>query len=430
MPKIVVIGGGLSGCAAAAAATKAGAKVTLLERMEMLGGCGLYAGILSHEGYCFDEELRLMGCNDICALIDGLNIHRKVYYPWPKKDGGSYKDMYNVTGIDTALKEYLERAGVEIGLQSRAIDVQMEHGKILSVTLDNGKEITGDIFIDATGGAGPIENCRKYGTGCAMCFFRCPAFGGRVSIAAKAGVKELKGRRPDGAIGPTSAGTFMVKHTLSRELMKEVELKGVVIVPIPKELVNYDRNKSIGNSANVEVGYAENIVLADIGAYAKRVAAGWAPLDDLRKVPGFEQVRYADPTAGTIGTAIRFMALTPRDEALKVPGVDNLFVASEKLGLIGLVSTITAGTLAGHNAVRSAVGVAPLVLPTTTLIGFWLKYINDRWDNEGLKSRVHIRGPFLDRAKEIGLYTLDKDILRSRIEELGLMNILSKTIVA
>ncbi|MFC1872917.1 FAD-dependent oxidoreductase [Chloroflexota bacterium] len=430
MPKVIVIGGGFSGCAAATAAAKAGARVTILERTEMLGGCGLYAGILPHEGYCFDEELKLLGCNDICEVLEKLNIHRYMHYPWPEKDGGSDNDYYDVAGLDIDLKKCLEDAGVEVLLQARGTDVKMEQKTIRSVLLGDGTEVSGDVFIDTTGGAGPEKNCKKYGNGCAMCFVRCPAFGGRVSIAAKAGVKELKGKKPDGTIGPTSAGVLLVKDTLSPDIRKELEQKGVLIIPMPKRLVNYDRNKGIGNSSNVEAGYAENIVLADIGAFAKRVAAGWAPISDIRQVPGFERARYADPYAGTIGTAVRFMAVTPRDDALKVPGVNNLFVASEKLGLIGIVSTIAAGTMAGHNAVRSAVGMTPLILPTTIILGYWLKYVNDRWDNEGLVDRVHIKGRFIDRAKEVGLYTKDKGVIRARIEESGLSNVFSQKITA
>ena len=41
MVKVVVVGGGWSGCGAAIAAAKAGAQVTLLERTDMLLGTGL-----------------------------------------------------------------------------------------------------------------------------------------------------------------------------------------------------------------------------------------------------------------------------------------------------------------------------------------------------------------------------------------------------
>ena len=48
--KIVVIGGGWAGCAAALTAAKAGADVTLLERTDMLLGTGLVGGIFRNNG--------------------------------------------------------------------------------------------------------------------------------------------------------------------------------------------------------------------------------------------------------------------------------------------------------------------------------------------------------------------------------------------
>ena len=46
MYKVVVIGGGWSGCAAAVSARKAGAEVTLLEKTDMLLGLGNVGGIM------------------------------------------------------------------------------------------------------------------------------------------------------------------------------------------------------------------------------------------------------------------------------------------------------------------------------------------------------------------------------------------------
>ena len=46
MYKVVIIGGGWSGCAAALAARKEGAEVTLLEKTDMLLGLGNVGGIM------------------------------------------------------------------------------------------------------------------------------------------------------------------------------------------------------------------------------------------------------------------------------------------------------------------------------------------------------------------------------------------------
>ena len=50
MYKVVIIGGGWSGCAAALAARKAGAEVTLLEKTDMLLGLGNVGGIMRNNG--------------------------------------------------------------------------------------------------------------------------------------------------------------------------------------------------------------------------------------------------------------------------------------------------------------------------------------------------------------------------------------------
>ena len=42
--KVVIVGGGWAGCAAAISARKQGAEVSLLERTDMLLGCGLVGG--------------------------------------------------------------------------------------------------------------------------------------------------------------------------------------------------------------------------------------------------------------------------------------------------------------------------------------------------------------------------------------------------
>ena len=51
MARVVIVGGGLSGCGAAIAAKKAGAEVTLLERTDMLTGAAVRAGETCSNGW-------------------------------------------------------------------------------------------------------------------------------------------------------------------------------------------------------------------------------------------------------------------------------------------------------------------------------------------------------------------------------------------
>ena len=72
----------------------------------------------------------------------------------------------------------------------------MDHDsqKVKAVITEAGEKISGDVFVETTGTSGPQRNCTKYGNGCAMCVYRCPTFGPRISIAARVGVKELVGK--------------------------------------------------------------------------------------------------------------------------------------------------------------------------------------------------------------------------------------------
>jgi len=427
MARVIVVGGGLAGCAAAAAAARAGAIVTLLERAELLGGWALFAGRIDHKYFTVREELRLMGGNDIFGVLDNCTLHQNVKFPWPKPLGAT-KTIYNITKLDPELRKHLESIGVEVRTQSRAKDVGMDGRKIQAVVLDDGTEVASDAFVDATGGTGGLKNCQTYGNGCALCFQRCPAFGDRVSVAGKAGVKELIGKKLDGSLGAVTAAFALLKESLAPEVKEEMERAGIVSLPVPPHLINYKRTENITASGNIDKGFAENIVLVDIGGYAKRIAGGYTPLDELRKVPGLERALYADPYAGTIGNGIRYMAITPRGDALDVPGVENLFVASEKLGVNGVGEVTATGVIAGHNAARKAMGMASLVLPTTTMLGGFIAYANQNWNTEkGLRERFHLfTGPYLRMAEETGLYTEDKDTIKSRMEDSGLMNILSQ----
>ena len=430
MVSIVVVGGGLAGCAAAVAARKAGAQVTLLERMEVLGGWLRFASRLDSKYFPAREELRLMGGDDIFTVMERFITHPNVFFPG--SEISTTKTLFHSFKAESALKKYLVEIGIDVRLQCRARDVEMAGNHIESVILDDKSSIRGDIFIDATAGFGPQANCQRYGNGCTMCFMRCPAFGGRVSIAAKAGVKELKGKRKDGSIGPINAAFGLFKESLAADLQAKLNRDGVVSIPVPPELLKESLKRATSATVSGEGNRSntENVILVDMGYYVKRIGIGFTPLEELQKMPGLENVAYADPTAGTIGNAVRFMAVTPRDETFKVPDVDNLFVTSEKLGIAGVGEVIVTGAVAGHNAVRKAKEIPPLVLPTTTIIGDYIAYINDEWDEEArLRTRPHIRdGEYMARAEKAGLYTEDSKLIESRIKDNKLSNIFNQAI--
>ena len=346
MIKVVVVGGGWAGCAAALSAAKAGAQVLLLERTDLLLGTGLVGGIFRNNGrYTGAEEAIAMGGGDIFVAMDNNRRHKNINFP-----GHNHASLYDVTTMEPIIRKLLEGYGVQVKTKQRVVHIQKYSKKIQAVIVDGGDEIRGDVFIDATGTAGPMGNCLTYGNGCAMCVMRCPSFGPRVSLTAKAQVKEIMGLKADGSFGAMSGSCKLNKDSLSKELKAKLEKDGVVILPVPERL---QKTGSLGKKACTQYAiadYAENLVLLDTG-HAKLMTS-YFPLEDLRTIPGLEQARYEDPYAGSIGNSMRYLGMAPCDNMLKVDTMENLFCCGEKAAiLVGHTEAIITGLLAGNNAV-------------------------------------------------------------------------------
>ncbi|GBF34783.1 flavodoxin oxidoreductase [Desulfocucumis palustris] len=421
MVHVVVVGGGWAGAGAALAAVRAGAGVTLLERTDMLLGTGLVGGIMRNNGrYTAAEESICMGAGDIFEVVDRVARHKNVDFP-----GHRHATLYDVARIEPAIKGLLIGNGVDVRLKCRVKDVKLDGGRIQGVVLDNGDVITGDVFVEATGSAGPMNNCTKYGNGCAMCVLRCPTFGGRVSIAAKAGVKEFMARKSDGSIGAMSGSCKLFKESLSREITEQLDQTGVVVIPIPENLRKGEgilAKKACQQYALAD--FAENVILLDTG-HAKLMAPFY-PLELLRQIPGFEYARYEDPYSGGMANSIRYLALSPRNNALQVEGADNLFCGGEKAGpLVGHTEAIITGTLAGHNAVRYAMGLELLEIPTELATGDAIAYVNEQVRaGQGLSMKYTFSGSvYFQRMVDKGFYTTDIALIRSRVNLAGMTDI-------
>ena len=77
--KVLVIGGGWSGIAAAIQAKKSGAEVELFEKTDMLLGLGNVGGIMRNNGrYTASEELIAMGAGDLINITDKLSRHKNI----------------------------------------------------------------------------------------------------------------------------------------------------------------------------------------------------------------------------------------------------------------------------------------------------------------------------------------------------------------
>lgn len=426
MVKMVIVGGGWAGTSAAAIAAKAGADVTVLERCDMLLGTGLVGGIMRNNGrFTATEEMIAMGGGDMLEITDDCARHKNIEFP-----GHKHANLYDISKIEPAVLRHLEKAGVKIRMQVRATDVVMDGKRIKAVVLDNGEKLEADVFIEASGTAGPMGNCAKYGNGCAMCIYRCPTFGPRVSIAAKAGVAEFMGKKADGSIGAMSGSCKLFKESLSQELQDKLNKTGVAIVPIPQ---NLQKTGSLEGKACQQYAlkeFAENVILLDTG-HAKLMSP-FFPLDTLRQIPGFAEARYEDPYSGGIGNSMRYLALSPRDNYLKVQGVDNLFCGGEKAGLlVGHTEAICTGALAAHNAVRQAVGKDLLQLPDTLAVGDAISHVNEQMKTEkGLGLKFTFSGSvYFDRMKEKNLYSTDIDAIRKRVDAAGLTGVMAQKLV-
>lgn len=421
MKRIVIVGGGWSGCAAAAQARKMGVEVTLLERTDMLLGTGLVGGIMRNNGrFTATEEMIAMGGGELFQVIEQNLRHKNIEFP-----GHEHADLYDVATVPGAVRRYLESIGVEVHIKSRVTSLKMD-GKRITQVEDSGSIYEADGFIDATGTAGPMNNCTRYGNGCAMCILRCPSFGGRVSLAGLAGVQEMQGKKEDGSIGAMSGSCKLLKESLAPEIVEELNEKGVAVIPIPERL----KEDHIGLKCCQQYAlpqFKDNIILLDTG-HAKLMTPFY-DLETLHQIPGFENARYEDPYAGGNGNSMRYFAMAPRDNSLKVDGVDNLFCAGEKAGLlVGHTEAIVTGVLAGCNCARSCMGKEPIVLPATTATGDAIAYVKEQMETEkGRCKKYTFSGSvYFERMKSLGLYSGNAREIHERIAQEGLTGIFAR----
>ncbi|MCG8532222.1 MAG: FAD-dependent oxidoreductase [Desulfovibrionales bacterium] len=418
---VVVIGGGWAGCAAAFMAAKQGARTVLVERTDMLLGTGLVGGIMRNNGrFTATEELLAMGGGEIFSLVDQNLLHRNIDFP-----GHAHASLYNVASMEPSIRNFLKAAGVEIKLCHRITDVERQGKSISAVSGTTFKEpfrLEAQAFVDTTGTAGGPAACNKYGSGCAMCILRCHTFGARVSVAGKAGVVEMVGKKP-GQTGAMSGSCKLHKESLSPEIRNQLDREGLALIPIPEGLQSRGKLTMKACQQYALDAFEKNIVLLDTG-HAKLMTPFY-PLDLLRQIPGFEQARYEDPYAGGVGNSIRYMAMAPRDDALGVTGLDNLFCAGEKAGLlVGHTEAICTGTLAGYNAARLGTQI-PLVLPRETCIGDAVSHVREEMMDRGrLDLKFTFSGSVLfQRMEEQGRYTTNIPAIRERVKGAGLENI-------
>lgn len=426
MYKVVIIGAGWAGCAAAVTAKKAGAEVTLLERTDMILGLGNVGGIMRNNGrYTAAEESIHLGAGDLFQITDKLSRHVNIDFP-----GHKHASLYDVSKIEAYVKKYLKDMGIHIVTLARVTDVEKECNSISSVILSDDTKISGDAFIECTGSTGPMGNCLEYGKGCCMCILRCPSFGPRISVSRKCGIDDIMGQRKDGSYGAFSGSCKLEKGSLSEDIVQELNEKGVAILPLKKEDINQSKLDIKVCQQYALKAYAENIILLDTG-HAKLMTP-FFPLDKLREVEGLEYAKYIDPYSGGKGNSIRYLSIAPRDDFMKIRGVDNLYCAGEKSGLfVGHTEAIITGSLAGHNSVRYLKGIRQLNLPIQLAVGDLIAYANENiHDKSGLMTRYTFAGAeYFERMIEKNLYSIDTNEIEKRVNRFDLKNIYNEKII-
>lgn len=413
---ILVAGGGWGGCAAAYSAALQGAAVILAERTDMLLGTGLVGGIMRNNGrLTAAEELTAMGGGALLAITDAHSRHKNITFP-----GHEHASLYDTGAVEAAVQALLVQAGVTIYTGARLVLADITNGRLAAVQTAAGDRLRADVFIDATGTAGPMNLCTRYGNGCAMCVVRCPSFGGRVSLTALAGVPEWQGERSDGGVGAMSGSCKLHRSSLSPALARQLEQEGAAVIPLPPAL-RQDHLKLKACQQYALPAFRDNLVLLDTGS--PKLMTPYLPLDILRQIPGLENARYEDPYAGGRGNSMRFFACAPRDNALRVEGTDNLLCCGEKAGLlVGHTEAIVTGTLAGYNAVRLAQGLPLLELPRTLATGEALAFTREQIRTAaGRRQKYTFSGSvLLEHLADCGLYTADTAVIRARVEQAGL----------
>ena len=97
--KIIIVGGGWAGCAAAVSAKKQGAEVILIERTDMLLGTGLVGGIMRNNGrFTATEEMLAMSGGEMFQLTDQNSLHRDIDFP-----GHRHASLYNVATMEPVM---------------------------------------------------------------------------------------------------------------------------------------------------------------------------------------------------------------------------------------------------------------------------------------------------------------------------------------
>ncbi|MBQ7352465.1 MAG: FAD-dependent oxidoreductase [Clostridia bacterium] len=147
---IIVVGGGLSGTAAAISASREGKSVLLIEKYNCLGGAASYDLVLPfmYNGTTIDGKYEELSKGLFKEIKDRLSEAGAVRE--------EYEDCFNEEYLKLILNKMALESGVKLLFQSNVCDVSAFNGKIRHITVssvDGLRRYTAKCYIDATGDA-------------------------------------------------------------------------------------------------------------------------------------------------------------------------------------------------------------------------------------------------------------------------------------
>lgn len=140
---VAVIGGGIAGVCAAAAAARSGAKVLLVERFAVTGGM-LTAGGVSN--FCDERQVRAPLGEVFAEILAHLDAWGAI--------GDGKDSVFHYETMAVILQELLLRRGVKLLLHTRFVDARVERGRITECVVcgASGPEaLRATQFIDCSG---------------------------------------------------------------------------------------------------------------------------------------------------------------------------------------------------------------------------------------------------------------------------------------
>ena len=153
---VVVVGGGVSGCAAAISAARVGAKTILIERFGALGGM---MNVVGPPGWAFSHLWNGRGEQIIGGLVEETH-HRlekeghALPFPKPEDRGNECFAFVDPDWWGLIIFEMMRENGVNLLLHSLAVDVLKEGDSVKGIVVENTNgrmAVMGKVIIEASG---------------------------------------------------------------------------------------------------------------------------------------------------------------------------------------------------------------------------------------------------------------------------------------